>query len=505
MWSLLLQSLVLLLAAYFVGVWIGCMLRRLIAPPKSRTAMATQTSAQPSASPSPQQPVSAQSADVPDSAGSAAASAPVQQAAAAAAGAAAATVAAAQASPSPTESAPAAAPTRVADRMQSIGTAADPVAARAHIKPEPFPEGRLPAASGGGGETASSVAAVVASPASSAPERPPTQDLTAIRGIDAATAVVLEREGVTRYEQLSAWNEGDVARINRALGGMRRVQEENWIEQAKILATGGMTAFARRRKANAAAGAPSAPHIVSPSPDQGNVVSLAAPAAAAVPVAAATSSRETNSNSPINGGVSVDVSGDDLTAIQGITPEIASMLKEQGISRFAQLARLDTPAANRLNGLLGVDQRVQRERWVEQAATQVGLPDSGSTGSTPVSMLSASEMAASAAAATVVSSSSVAVQSIDSGVMQPANSNAADVKDNLRRIRGIGELIERKLQGLGVTTYSAIADWTEQDVRRVSEVLDFRGRIERENWIEQARILASGGQTEFSRRFDTGD
>ena len=88
--------------------------------------------------------------------------------------------------------------------------------------------------------------------------------------------------------------------------------------------------------------------------------------------------------------------------------------------------------------------------------------------------------------------------------MQPANSNASDAVDNLRRIRGIGELIERKLYGLGFTSYAAIADWTEQDVRQVSEVLDFRGRIERENWIEQARILASGGQTEFSRRFDTG-
>ena len=96
------------------------------------------------------------------------------------------------------------------------------------------------------------------------------------------------------------------------------------------------------------------------------------------------------------------------------------------------------------------------------------------------------------------------MQSVGSDVLQPANSNATDDGDNLKRIRGIGDLIERKLYGLGFTTYAGIADWTEKDVRQVSEVLDFRGRIERENWIEQARILASGGQTEFSRRFDTG-
>jgi hypothetical protein len=35
--------------------------------------------------------------------------------------------------------------------------------------------------------------------------------------------------------------------------------------------------------------------------------------------------------------------------------------------------------------------------------------------------------------------------------------------------------------------------------------MEFKGRIERENWIEQARILASGGQTDFSRRFERGE
>ena len=74
--------------------------------------------------------------------------------------------------------------------------------------------------------------------------------------------------------------------------------------------------------------------------------------------------------------------------------------------------------------------------------------------------------------------------------------------DDLKRIRGIGVLIERKLVGMGVTSYEQIANWSAADIDRVSEVLDFKGRIERENWVEQARILATGGQTEFSRRSD---
>ena len=77
--------------------------------------------------------------------------------------------------------------------------------------------------------------------------------------------------------------------------------------------------------------------------------------------------------------------------------------------------------------------------------------------------------------------------------------------DDLKRIRGIGVLIEKRLNALGVASYEQIANWTAADIERISEQLDFKGRIERENWVEQARILASGGHTEFSRRVDKGD
>jgi predicted flap endonuclease-1-like 5' DNA nuclease len=86
----------------------------------------------------------------------------------------------------------------------------------------------------------------------------------------------------------------------------------------------------------------------------------------------------------------------------------------------------------------------------------------------------------------------------------PFASRVGEAHD-LKRIRGIGVLIEKKLNQMGVMTYEQIAEWTVADIERVSHVLDFKGRIERENWVEQARILASGGQTEFSRRADRGE
>ena len=99
------------------------------------------------------------------------------------------------------------------------------------------------------------------------------------------------------------------------------------------------------------------------------------------------------------------------------------------------------------------------------------------------------------------------LRSVRSEAFRPgdAGQRGQGAYDDLKRIRGIGVLIEKKLNSLGVTRYEQIAEWTVADIERVSHALDFKGRIERENWVEQARILASGGQTEFSRRADRGE
>lgn len=78
----------------------------------------------------------------------------------------------------------------------------------------------------------------------------------------------------------------------------------------------------------------------------------------------------------------------------------------------------------------------------------------------------------------------------------------AAVPDDLKRIRGIGVLIEKKLNALGVTRYEHIANWSSADIDRISNLFEFKGRIERENWIEQAKNLAGGGETEFSKQVD---
>ncbi len=64
--------------------------------------------------------------------------------------------------------------------------------------------------------------------------------------------------------------------------------------------------------------------------------------------------------------------------------------------------------------------------------------------------------------------------------------------DDLKQLSGIGPALEKKLHEAGVTTFAQIAAWTPEDVAAMDEKLAFKGRIEREGWIEQARKLAEG-------------
>lgn len=65
-------------------------------------------------------------------------------------------------------------------------------------------------------------------------------------------------------------------------------------------------------------------------------------------------------------------------------------------------------------------------------------------------------------------------------------------KDDLKLISGIGPYIERKLNALGIYTFRQIANFTPEDIAKVTEAIEFfPGRIIRDNWVEQAKTLAS--------------
>ena len=64
--------------------------------------------------------------------------------------------------------------------------------------------------------------------------------------------------------------------------------------------------------------------------------------------------------------------------------------------------------------------------------------------------------------------------------------------DDLKVLSGVGPALEKKLHEAGVTTFAQVAAWTDADIADMDEKLSFKGRIEREGWVEQAKELAKG-------------
>jgi predicted flap endonuclease-1-like 5' DNA nuclease len=218
---------------------------------------------------------------------------------------------------------------------------------------------------------------------------------------------------------------------------------------------------------------------------------------------------------------------DNLQRIGGITAPIEQALNANGVSRYAQIAQWGAADVDRFEGVLSAGGRIARENWIEQAHilarggdTRFSREFDGRPGFHNTSLAEAirEKAADSGPAPSPPRTDLGALRSVRSQAYQnmpepgPEAARRAAVRpvvssgpDDLKRIRGIGVLIEKRLNQLNVSTYEHIANWTAADIERISQSLDFKGRIERENWVEQARILSAGGHTEFSRRVDRGE
>ena len=76
--------------------------------------------------------------------------------------------------------------------------------------------------------------------------------------------------------------------------------------------------------------------------------------------------------------------------------------------------------------------------------------------------------------------------------------------DDLKQLKGVGPKLEETLNELGFWHFDQIAKWGAAEIAWVDSRLKFKGRIERDGWIEQAEKLAAGEETEFSARVKKG-
>lgn len=308
-------------------------------------------------------------------------------------------------------------------------------------------------------------------------------DLTRIEGIDEVLASRLNYAGVTRFAQIAGWTEDDVYRMSQSLGYFGRVQYEGWIEQARALA--GAAGAARLRETGSASVADSATAAASAAAAAMAASSAARRAAVSTPVAspapaappAAPGSQALTSAQAAAAAMAASTAGRRQAAASPVPDRAASS---------APAAAATTPGSQAINSA----QAAAAAMAASTAARRPGEPgptgEAGSAGARP---------------------DLTGLRSVKSEALlgDGASEFVRGDLDDLKRIRGIGVLIEKKLNSLGITSYEQVANWSGADIDRISDILDFKGRIERENWIEQARILASGGQTEFSRRVDKGE
>lgn len=78
--------------------------------------------------------------------------------------------------------------------------------------------------------------------------------------------------------------------------------------------------------------------------------------------------------------------------------------------------------------------------------------------------------------------------------------------DDLKQIKGVGPKLEQACHDLGYYHFDQIAAWGPDEVEWVDEnLVGFKGRASRDGWVDQAKTLAAGEETEFSKRVAKDD
>ncbi|MEZ4850531.1 MAG: hypothetical protein R3B93_18345 [Bacteroidia bacterium] len=156
---------------------------------------------------------------------------------------------------------------------------------------------------------------------------------------------------------------------------------------------------------------------------------------------------------------------DDLKIIKGIGPFIEKKLNALKIFTFRQIANFTNEDEEKVTDAIEFfPGRIGRDKWVPQAKKLIGMDEDKEEVILERIKARAGE---------------INFERI--GVV------AANEKDDLKLIKGIGPFIEKKLNSIGIYTFAQIARFTTEDEDKVNEVIEFfPGRIRRDGWQSQA-------------------
>jgi len=146
---------------------------------------------------------------------------------------------------------------------------------------------------------------------------------------------------------------------------------------------------------------------------------------------------------------------DDLKKILGIGSVLEEKLHSMGIYHYSQIAEFSDTDIENVNTHLSFPGRIERDEWVPQAKELMA----GGEGRK--------------------------LKYLDGPEGEP---------DDLKLISGVGPVLEKSLNELGIYHFWQIAKFESKDIDLVNDAMAFPGRIERDEWIDQAKNLADGGE-----------
>jgi predicted flap endonuclease-1-like 5' DNA nuclease len=205
---------------------------------------------------------------------------------------------------------------------------------------------------------------------------------------------------------------------------------------------------------------------------------------------------------------------DNLKLIKGIGAKNEKICNDLGVFHFAQIADWSSDEAAWVGHHMAFPGRVEREHWIPQAKLLASGGDTDHSTGVKAGTIALDEGADApldeAQTATLRESLPEQALPVENetrhagrrpyGLRAPRGGQ----RDNLKRIRGIGPQNESRLNGIGIWHYAQIAAWSAENIKWISGYLAASGRIEREKWVDQAKGLVAGGDTESSRRATTG-
>ncbi len=212
---------------------------------------------------------------------------------------------------------------------------------------------------------------------------------------------------------------------------------------------------------------------------------------------------------------------DELQRISGVGPKIDKTLHSLGFFHFDQIANWSPDEVQWVDEHLRFKGRIEREEWIPQAkllaagnegefnrlygtgSVKAGKDGNAQSGeNTKKSETPAPVKAKPAPKKT--EPKKVAVASGIASAPKKLTGARGGKADDLQQISGVGPKLEKTLHGLGFYHFDQIADWTPDEVQWVDENLTFKGRIEREEWIPQCKLLAANNMDEFAKLYGTG-